>query len=445
MRLVSDSYVRRARGLAVAMCGAQPLRRVVVGLSVVSRPKAVVATLLLIAAGLAFTAIFHTPQRDSSGQSFASGVGVSATAADVLTTNSVDRDRNFASRVLHPSVTGVLPLDAKGLAALNDSLRVGSDDTFSLLLHAVAVYGPTACVSSPACGGEVGLTELALDSDLSARHFGGFRALCKTRYGARFPLVHKTLAHVEVGAEAHPGQALAVLAASGADLATPLSLPGGESGELRLVLDDLLANFSLDGELYWDAVALSLLLPPAQTNWTNKFAQSFSFDDLANELIARPETASACLGIHRLISLTVLYRADRERPILTEAARGRVSETLALAVQRLCSSQAEDGSWSYRWSQEAAKQVSQFAVSLPEDPMWHVVATGHHLEWLVLLPPELAPPTSVYRRAGSWLYNRLMQQIDDREWAKKLYCPVSHAVRCLNVLNAGDRLNPDRL
>src|SRR5262249_37615733 len=131
-------------------------------------------------------------------------------------------------------------------------------------------------------------------------------------------------------------------------LSQSIRLPGAREGTLQLVLDDLMANFVLEGEIYWDAVALALYVPPARA-WKNKFGKEFTFDVLAEELLSRPVLDSACAGTHRLIALTILLRVDEEERILSSAVHDRVYSLLKEVAQTLTVNQRADGAWQANW------------------------------------------------------------------------------------------------
>jgi len=62
-----------------------------------------------------------------------------------------------------------------------------------------------------------------------------------------------------------------------------------------------------------------------------------------------------------------------------------------------------------------------------------VLTTGHHVEWLMLLPPDLQPPRECFQVALRWLQVRL--EVDDLDTIRQNYCPYSHAGRVLRVLS----------
>ncbi len=342
----------------------------------------------------------------------------------------------LCAEVFAPRTTAVIAVDRSLIRELTEVLRPVPDDSLSTLLHALPVFGPEVTIESEALGHNVRVVELILDSESAGRHFGGALPLCRTRYGARFPVVDSPISPSQGAAQAHPGQALATLASIGLPMSTAIYPEANLVASLGAVRQDLCANFSLDGEIYWDAVALCLLVPPA-ASWRNKFADELTFDALAVELVNRGLTDSACLGIHRLIALTVLMRMDECTEILSDDARNLARKALRQAIDLITANQFPDGHWNSKWALASVGPESALS-ERPTHGVWDLVATGHHLEWLVLLPRDLAPPLTVFRNATSWLYKFLQERSRDADWLRKWYCPVSHGVRVLRVLAIGD-------
>ena len=126
------------------------------------------------------------------------------------------------------------------------------------------------------------------------------------------------------------------------------SLAGQGDIDARAVVNDLQANFVLEGEIYWDAVALALDVPPV-SSWKNKFGKEFTFDMLCDELVRRDPANSSCSGTHRLISLAILLAADAETKILSDECREHVRGHLASVAELLTREQLADGSWQNDW------------------------------------------------------------------------------------------------
>lgn len=312
------------------------------------------------------------------------------------------------------------------------------DANLSILLHSLHLYGPETRVPERGTGGTARILDLMFDSDRGQRHFGASRALLSTRYGARFP-VHETffLGTNQRGAEAHPGQSLAILSALGLPTTQPIRLAGGQESTLQAVFDDLVANFVLDGEIYWDVMPLILYAPPTKA-WKNKFGKEFTFDDAARELLSRSLSGSPCAGTHQLTNLVVMLRVDTQTPILSDAVRGEIREYLGLVSRTLTECQRPQGYWDALWYQNmpGSKPINGRAmVGLNGE----VLATGHHLEWMLLLPDDLRPPPEVFARGARWLTRVLLEETKDARWVSGNYCPVVHAARSALVLSGAAR------
>lgn len=320
---------------------------------------------------------------------------------------------------------------------LNESLRRLKPEVernLSKLEHALHLYGRDLQVPAKSTRGEVSAVELFLDSEQARRRFGGAESLAATRFGARFPEYSETmLGTKQPTAEAHPGETLAVFAGIGVPLSHPIRLAGGREATLRAVLEDLIANFTLQGQIYWKVVALALYLPP-QKSWKNRFGDRFTFDDVARELVARPVSDSPCLGTHGPITLTILLRADEQEPVLSESVRRQVREYLRRIAKTLVEIQSPEGWFPADWQRVlSGKELEPVPRPLPAVPA--LLATGHHLEWLMLLPDDLRPPQEVFRRAAVWSLEALAGKTADPQWVDEWYCPASHAVRSVILLS----------
>lgn len=346
----------------------------------------------------------------------------------------------LAKTALRPTLDHpVCELDPTKRNEMLRRLAPTADTSASTLLHALHLFGPSVTVPEAGGGPPAPVLDLLLDSDRGDRHFKGSRMLMETRYGARFA-IHKQffLGTNQNGSEAHPGQALAVLAGLGLAADQPVRLPGGRAGTLQLLLDDLVANFVLEGEIFWDVVPLILYLPPERA-WRNKHGREFTFDAVARELLGRPLDRSPCAGSHRLSALAILLRADAERPVLSDEVRAEVRGHLQTVAGVLTESQRPQGFWDETWSDHMPGGRPGRTGHPVLGPL---IATGHHVEWLLLLPPDLRPPDEVFARAGRWLPGAVLElSADKRALASPAYCPLVHAAR--SALLVSGRVPPD--
>lgn len=332
--------------------------------------------------------------------------------------------------VLNPGVRAVIPVGDDAVRTLEARLAPGGRSPLPTLTHALHLFGRDVEVAGRD-GEPVKVLDLLLDSDRGFEYFGT-RHLVSTRYGARFPVhVQLLLGTSQTGAESHQGQALSVLGEMGVPLDSPIRLPGGGAGTLRLVLDDLIANFTLEGEIYWDAASIGLYVPPARS-WTDKFGRRFTFDELAQELLSRDPGDSSCAGTHRLSTLVLLLRTDAATPIFSDRVRDEVRGHLGLVARVLAECQASDGSWDLDW--HANLPGAKHGHKEPGGAWSKIITTGHHLEWMMLLGPDLRPRDEVFARGAQWLMPTLLREVGERGPLGPQYCPASHAVRVLRIL-----------
>lgn len=81
--------------------------------------------------------------------------------------------------------------------------------------------------------------------------------------------------------------------------------------------------------------------------------------------------------------------------------------------------QRANGAWGKDWTIESAR--THGALDTPTE----LLATGHHLEWLALLPQDIAVPTDMVRRAGEFLVSEI--QNAENENMRNNYTAYAHA------------------
>ncbi len=334
----------------------------------------------------------------------------------------------LALRALVPQVQPRELVGTDAFAEIISKLRPQVDENLSGFFHAVHLFGDDIRV--PIFGGTpCKLLEL-LQAPVSNLEVAP-EVLVRTRYGLRFHEVFPwALTADHSRSEAHPGQGLSILAMRGVPLATPVRNSTSDQFRVHDVLQDLTANFTLEGEIYWDAIALTLYIPPARL-WSDKFGEEFTFDDLSAELMARSPEESPCGGTHALIALTILLRADLESPVLSRAIRSRLREYLQRVVRTLEQGMLPDGGWTLDWDHPQSATPES---TLAQDEIYVLTATGHHLEWLILLPTDLQPTDDVLNRSAERCLRILRLHVDDDNWVRDHYCPATHAARSIGLL-----------
>ncbi len=251
----------------------------------------------------------------------------------------------------------------------------------------------------------------------------------QTRSGLRYrdPAIQKI-----VNGENHRDICIAAFAELGLPLSTPMTLADGTKYSQAELLRDSVENFDIkQRELAWTAIAYALYLPP-QRGWTNRYRESFIFDDMANELMRTPLHKASCGGAHLLYALTVLWRVDVSAACLSAPVRESLMQHLQRQTALAVKSQAKEGYWTLDWHTADQGESEARRISSPDTPSTRLLATGHLLEWLEMLPMELQPAPSVYRRAARWLCAALGERFPLK--SPDDFCPCVHAVCSVRTL-----------
>ena len=324
---------------------------------------------------------------------------------------------DVVNRVHLPQPSSDLALLARGKASF--VLPSNSFPDPSLCLHLLKLLGwdGTIMIVKAEEQQEVLLRELIFNGDVAKRYLGD-ASFTPTRYGLRFPTKEGVIGHA--ADESHRDQCLAMLAELGAELSQPWGLDD-QAYCLRDVLRDSLANFHLaQKELAWTTVAYTSYLPPRK-RWENRYGMEFSFDDLATAMMDRPLDQLSCGGTHVFYALTLLLRADRVTPVLSEKTRQRLVEYIQNAVRVACKNQKLEGTWNLDWWRDRPADDRQL-ISVSSQ----VLITGHMAEWLMYLPEDLLASDYQLRRAGTWLSAHLATATEQTFWEE--VCPYTHMI-----------------
>ncbi len=306
----------------------------------------------------------------------------------------------------------------------------------STVLHAIRFEGPDFKVyqdAEEACS----FLQLLTNESLSNQHLGGF-GLIKTPYGVRAITVPRPRAYVESSQQSHDLQILATFAALGVPLTQPIEFSSGSTATVQDLLDDAILTFSFDRkEIEWSALSLVLYLPPEKT-WVNKFGKEYDFDSLCEYLLGKSFNAT-CSGTHLLYCMTALFLVDQKQQLLRSENATRLKDRLEEVSRYLQQTQHADGFWEVNWFFELEGQpledVSEAEMNeqqLVQLRVNRVLATGHHLEWLMLLPPEMRPTDECFFRGSRWLQGAVLSE--SREVIANNYCPYTHAVNAVRLL-----------
>lgn len=242
--------------------------------------------------------------------------------------------------------------------------------TVSYCCHLLRLYGLGAFRHSRFTSGREVIRALT-DQQLSASFFGE-PIFFQTRSGIRYR--DPTIQNIANG-ENHRDFCLTTLAELGLPLSTPMTTVDGWF-TLRDLLRDSVENFDIkQRELAWTAIAYALYLPP-QRGWTNRYKESFTFDDVANALIQTPLHKVSCGGAHLLDAMTILLRANATIACLSEPVREALRRHLQQWTALVVRSQTKEGYWTLDWHVIAKEEAEGRHTAPPDTSYARLLATG---------------------------------------------------------------------
>lgn len=223
----------------------------------------------------------------------------------------------------------------------------------------------------------------------------------------------------------HAGKYVQVMADLGMNIDREIRAADRKAYPLAAAIRDEAMRVTYAGELEWPVSGLSRYV--AKPSWSNRFNELISFDMLADELIARGDQGKgACHACHVPYALSTLLNVG-EGVLLSSAARDRVRAKLKDFVRKLQTTRRPDGEWGADWD-GIARNLGM--------PLWGaedlevISTTGHTLEWMSILSPDLRLPDNVLASAAARLADLLRKNADSRhEW--HVHAPYSHAVKSL--------------
>jgi hypothetical protein len=344
--------------------------------------------------------------------------GALAVATAALSERDAERIEEAATRTAAPLAVAFPRSEPLAVAPLFDDRAVVSDAEMAAGLlkirpkfpahqrkpnfveHALRAWGQDATFADPAVMSGVEMREFLLDHGRYAASWG------PDEDGQAPTMLVDRPAGVEVqwGSECrlsvHHDHMLACLAEAGVSLEQQVFTPSGQHHNVADVLRQAMRDFRPDErETEWSALAFALYLSP-ERSWRTAEGRRVDFDLLARRLMRGQLEYGVCSGTHRVYSLMALWRIDQEHDILSDGVARDVWRHLEMVRDLICASQFDDGRWPTNWCDGRA------AVEQPrkDDEVYQqVIATGHHLEWLAIAPPELHPPRERIDRAARWL------------------------------------------
>jgi hypothetical protein len=198
-----------------------------------------------------------------------------------------------------------------------------------------------------------------------------------------------------------------------------------------------MARFSLLQELEFSASAFARWLPPTRA-WENRFGERFTFDDLVRALVAQPLGKGSCQGCHVPYALTCILLATQEYPdLISSASRSALEGRLREMSRCLEANELPRGGWDKRWSGQYVDSPENVFFEL-KPHFDEISATGHHLEWIALVPPSLRPEPRVVERAARALVAGVTGLSDEDLAKPKGYLPLTHAARALCLSRGHD-------
>lgn len=226
---------------------------------------------------------------------------------------------------------------------------------------------------------------------------------------------------IDPGGEKHPGQTLAYLGKCGISAHQKVVLRD-ETVDIRDILSSSLATFTNSGEIEWWVLAFLHYLPPNRS-WTNRWGVEFSFDSLANDLLARELGSGPCYGIHALEVMVAMVKINDQYPIVEQITEQRLMERIRYASTLLRQNQCPDGGWERIWYQPPKAGSSASLHS-----------TGHHLEWILDAPEALRPPPEsvefAVRACRQRLKTATVQDVNSD------ICTYSHAIKSVVLFDS---------
>jgi hypothetical protein len=303
------------------------------------------------------------------------------------------------------------------------------------ILHALRLWGPNAQFPErPVFAVPAGV--VALSGNDMLRFFlddHEFRRRYPTSLPYFFPSRQGWGARVESTGEynAHVDDFLELAAECSLPVDTRLNW-SGKSFTIRDLFEHSFQWYHPKRELEFTAVAYAHYLDP-KAYWVNRFGDRFTLNDLSLQLLELDLNERTCFGTHVPYALTMILYADELHSRLSQPIKHRIEERLRSISARLTETQTAAGWWNASWTGRSSDKENN------EDEMFQwLTCTGHHLEWITLVRPELRPPKPVICRAAQRLLYFLRNFKGKVLSAFKQYAPISHVARAL-VLLSGKR------
>lgn len=367
--------------------------------------------------------------------------------------HSVEEHSSFPA-ALEVAVPPDAASDVDGIATIIDRFRIGEGADVAKVVHALHVFSQEPSLLDRWELGVSDLEQVLLDQTVAAKWYKDELFIVRTGQGLRFVTGAGGIAHGLVG-QPHIDQIAALFGELRLPASTLISVTDG-AATIDDVLRESSSNFRLAGEFEWSVLVRARYFPSCRT-WTNRFGESYDFDDVCRALIAKPLDRGSCGGTHALYALAAVAQICADAGSLSPAVAKFAGDYLRATGKFLVDHQLPNGSFEPHWYCEIVRQpwhrrMVADAVKQLDAVAWlpsasrdacsgstlglgeaqHVLVTGHHLEWMMLLPVDAQPPPIHIRRAAGLLKNALAGASELE--IKRNYCPYSHALAVLLAL-----------
>lgn len=288
----------------------------------------------------------------------------------------------------------------------------------SEVIHVLRLHGPDVQYRGRP------LLDALLDNEFGTEVFGK-SPMVATKDGLSYTF---TLTE-DTTSEYHQDQVLATFAQLGLPVDTKIRNGDDRPWCVMDVVTECLARFHLkQRELEWSTMGLAAYAAGSK-RFENQLGETWTFDQLVDELLERNLETSSCGGTHRLEAMACIYAADLRKNLLKADARRRLESFLVENLSAMLDAQQPEGSWAVQWWAAPQNQPPTLEQSL--------LATGHICEFLQSVPLELFRGKEVeapVMRAVDWLLPKLI--LMQREEAMGSVCPVTHAAHAVIAASA---------
>jgi hypothetical protein len=243
--------------------------------------------------------------------------------------------------------------DEQILVVLKASLPLWHPPSVPSLVHELKLWGKEAVFTKDQVGGEGRsdqmMVETLLSDPLCREHTvrlgdgDGGPYLIDSSYGIH-PIQSGSYDAIEYRAETHFGKLTMLMGLTNVPLLTPVTTASGRVGTVADILQDTIMNFGWEQELEFVGCSLAYWIPP-ERSWTNKFGETFTFDELMERLLDEPLGKGCCGGTHVPYTVVTLLRINEQVPILDAKVQAKAEKWLQHLAEVLEKTQEPDGTW----------------------------------------------------------------------------------------------------